>query len=47
VAKDETLNFNKITHNLTSRFADKKATNSNKDSNFIDQTQLVMSGWGN
>ena len=40
IFENETLNFNKITHNLTSRFAGKKATNSNKDSNFINQTQI-------
>ena len=40
IFENETLNSNKITHNLTSRFAGKKATNSNKDSNFINQTQI-------
>ena len=40
IFENETLNFNKITHNLTSRFAGKKATNFNKDSNFINQTQI-------
>ena len=46
IFENETLNFNKITYNLTSRFAGEKATNSNeftnsnKDSNFINQTQI-------
>ena len=40
IFENETLNFNKITRNLTSRFAGEKATNSNKDSNFINQTQI-------